>query len=128
MTRARVAVLAALLGGCGGLTETDNGVAILQVQQPPLLSIAVGGTLQFSALAFDKAGKPVDVEIRWRTPDTTISVTETSGLVTGRFAGPGRVQAVTGTESTDPKKFTDFLASAYVTVTVTAPPAPARRP
>ncbi len=128
MTRAQVAVLATLLGGCGSLTETDNGVAILEVQQPPRLSIAVGGTLQFSAQAFDKAGNPVEAEIRWRTPDTTIAVNPTTALVTGRFAGTGRVQAVTGTESTDPKKSTDFLASAFVTVTVTALPAPARRP
>jgi uncharacterized protein YjdB len=116
-------VLAVWAFGCGDLPTTSEGVAVLEVQPPASTTIEVGGTLQFSARTLDQAGNPLEVPVRWRTPDTTISVGETTGLVTGLFPGKGRVQAVVGD---------DELVSNFVEVTVQEPPAPpgvvARRP
>jgi len=108
---------------CGDLPTTSEGVAILEVQPPANTTIEVGDTLQFRARTLDQAGNPLEVSVRWRTPDTTISVGETTGLVTGLLAGRGRVQAVVGD---------DELISNFVNVTVQEPSAPpgvaARRP
>ncbi|MGH7560693.1 MAG: Ig-like domain-containing protein [Gemmatimonadales bacterium] len=111
----------ALAVGCGALEVTDEGAAVLEVISPAGTTIAVGGTLQFSARALDKEGNPVAATIRWRTPDTTIAVEESTGLVTGLFKGTGRVQAVTGTEGDN---VSAFIASDFFTVTVTDPPSP----
>jgi len=110
-------LLAFALGtfGCGDLPTTSEGVAVLEVQPPANTTIDVGGTLQFSARTLDASGNPVEVAVRWRTPDTTISVGETTGLVTGLFPGEGRVQAAVGN---------DELVSTFVRVTVREPEVP----
>ena len=108
----RLLSLAAWLAGCGSLPTTSEGVAFLEVHPPATTTLEVGATLQFSAQALDQAGSPVDVLVRWRTPDATISVGETTGLVTGRSAGTGRVQAYVGDNE---------LVSDFVQVTVLAP-------
>jgi len=112
--RLRGALLAALLAGCGKLTTTPDGVAYLEIIAPATLTLDVGATLQFAARALDGNGEPVDVQLTWRTPDTTISVDET-GLVTGLSAGSGRVQAAVG----DSQR----LVSEFLSVTVKEPPA-----
>ncbi len=96
---------------------TDEGAAFLEVIEPPSRTIAIGDTIQFIARALDEAGQPVQASIRWRTPDTTITIEEATGVVVGRFVGIGRVQAVTGTEGKDLEK---FIASDFYTVTVQA--------
>jgi uncharacterized protein YjdB len=108
-------------GACGNLPTTSEGVAFLELRPPAILTITVGDSLRIGARALDQAGQPVAVVIHWRTPDTTtVSVGDTSGVVTGRAAGTGRVQAVIGD---------DELVSDFVTVTVQAPaPSPFRRP
>lgn len=116
MKRLRGALLAALLAGCGKLTTTPDGVAYLEIVSPATLTLDVGATLQFAARALDGNGEPVDVEITWRTPDTTISV-DATGLVTGLSAGAGRVQAALGD---NPRLVSDFIS-----LTVKAPPAAA---
>lgn len=112
MTWRRVAVLAAVLCGCGKLPTGDDGAAFLEVTPPATLTLPVGGTLQFTGRALDESGAPLpDVVVHWRTPDGTITVGETSGLVTGVSAGTGKVQAfLTG----------DTFVSDFTTVTVTA--------
>ena len=120
MTRLRGLVAAVLLLGCGDLPTTSEGVAFLEVFPPAILTIDIGATAQFSARALDRAGAPVEgVEVRWRTPDLTITVNVTSGLVTGVSPGTGRVQAVVGE---------DELVSDFFSVTVKAPPAADRIP
>jgi uncharacterized protein YjdB len=111
--------LAALLSSCGNLPTTSEGVAFLQVQLPSSTTLAVGATLQMHATALDQAGNPLDVAIRWRTPDTTLSVEAGTGLVTGLAPGTGRVQAVVGDEE---------LVSDFITLTVQEPSAAPRRP
>lgn len=118
MSRAAL-VLAALLAGCGNLTTTSEGAAFLQVEIPANRTIEVGGTLQLHAVALDKAGKPIEVPILWRTPDATITVGETTGLVTGVAPDSGRVQAVIGD---------DELISDFITILVKEPAASLRRP
>jgi len=120
MIRLRGLVAAAMFAGCGNLPTTSEGVAFLEVLPPAVLTIDIGATTQFTAHALDRSGAPVPgVEIRWRTPDTTITVLETTGLVTGVSAGTGRVQAVVGE---------DELVSDFFTVTVKPPPAAVRIP
>lgn len=119
MSRLRAAVVAALLGGCSNIPTTSEGVAYLEIRPSTPVTIRVGGTFQFTARTLDRSGNPVDVPVRWRTPDATITVAEATGLVTGAAAGDGRVQAAVGD---------DELVSDFVIVKVTAPAAAARRP
>lgn len=117
MNRVAAAVLAAVIGGCGSLPTTSEDVAFLEIRPPATLIVDVGDTLHFGARALDKAGNPVDVTVHWRTPDTTISVGDTTGLVVGITEGPGRLQAYVGD---------DELVSDLITVTVHAAAASAR--
>ena len=111
--RLPLAVAVALLAGCGSLPTTGEGVAILEIRPPASLTINVGDSLRMGARALDKAGKPLDIPIHWRTPDTTVSVGDTSGVVIGLFVGPGRVQAFLADSG---------LVSDFITVTVQAKP------
>jgi hypothetical protein len=103
--------------GCGNLSTTSEGVAFLEVQPPASTTLQVGDTVQFSARTLDAGGQPIEVSVLWRTPDSTISVGLSSGIVVGRFTGTGRVQAVVGDEE---------LVSNFFSLTVTAAPAPVR--
>lgn len=109
-------VLGSVLG-CGNLSSTSEGVAFLEVQPPTNTSLQVGDTVQFTARTLDAAGEPLSVTVLWRTPDSTISVGPSSGMVVGKFTGTGRVQAVVGDEE---------LVSDFFSLTVTAAPAPVR--
>ena len=111
MTRVIGAALVALSLCCGKLPTTSDGVAFLQVQQPASLTLTVGDTLRLHASALDQKGNPLEVPVRWRTPDTTITVGETTGLVTAVSPESGRVQAVIGQ---------DELVSDFITFTVKA--------
>src|ERR1043165_8122068 len=88
--RPPVAALAALLGACGSLPTTSEGVALLEIRPPADLTVIVGDSLRIGARALDREGNPLDVLIHWRTPDTTITVGDTSGVVIGVAAGSGR--------------------------------------
>jgi len=103
--------------GCGNLSTTSEGVAFLEVQPPSSTTLRVGDTVQFTARTLDASAQPIEVSVLWRTPDSTISVGPSTGLVVARFTGTGRVQAVVGDEE---------LVSDFVTLTITAPPAPVR--
>lgn len=98
--RARLAVAAALGGllGCANLPTTGDGVVALEVLQPTSLTLAAGNSVQLEARALDRSGAVVSAEIRWATPDTTVTVDSLTGLVTALAAsGSGRVQASIGT-------------------------------
>ena len=118
MTRSWGAAFAALVGACGSLPTTSEGLALLEIRPPVDLTITIGDSLRIGARALDRSGNPLDVVIHWLTPDTTITVGDTSGVVTGIAAGPGRVQAFDGGGE---------LVSDFVTVTVEAPPTPSNR-
>lgn len=112
------ATLILLSAACGGLTETDDGVAFLDVQRPASTTLEVGETLQLVALALDARGEPVDAPIQWVSPDDFLAVDAETGLVTALAAGTnGRVQASTGAP---PRQ----LFSDPVVLTVVEPPPP----
>ena len=105
----RTTFLAALLlvSGCGNLPVTGDGVVALEVTVPNPLTLAEGQSRQLTARALDAAGEEVAAEIRWRTPDETLTVEELTGIVTGVAAsGTGRVQATLGTLRSDLITFT----------------------
>lgn len=96
MTRWPRLIAVAILAGCSGLDEGEAGVVALEVRAPLPPIVEVGETVQFSATPLDAEGDSVGVPVTWRTPDATLSVGETTGLVTGVAPGPGQVQAVVG--------------------------------
>jgi len=111
-----------LVAGCGGLTETGDGVAFLEVVRPVTPVLAPGATLQLEAVALDARGEPVDAEIRWLSADAFLAVEEATGLVTALEPGVGgRIQARTGTGSRT-------LYSDLLLLDVVAPPAPTPSP
>lgn len=116
--RPRLAIAALLLASCGGLTETEDGVAFLDVIRPPSTTMQIGETLQLTARALDARGEPVEAPIRWISGNAFLAVDEVTGLVTGLAAGTGgRIQASTGTGSR-------AIVSDPLLLTVVEPPPP----
>ncbi len=109
--RVRTGTLALLLAaGCSDLTETDSGVATLQLLTPVQPTLEVGDTTRITARALDKNGDDISATIEWRTPDSTLTV-DATGLVTADSVGTGRVQARS-----------ESLISNFVTFTITLRP------
>ena len=110
MIRWAVPVTLLLVPGCSDLTEGAGGVVELEITSPSPQTLEVGEALQLSARALDKDGTPVSVPLSWRAADTTLTVVEATGVVTGVSPGSGRVQVFAGT-----------LGSPFVTFTVISP-------
>ena len=110
------AVAAALgMSACsdGGVTQPPNGeqpvasVAVL----PNTISVAVGRTLQLTAVAKARDGSLLDDRVvQWVSSDTTVAKVSASGVVTGVASGSA---TITGTSEN---------VSGKATVTVTATP------
>ncbi len=116
--RSFLATAGLFLAGCGGLTETGEGVTFLDVIRPASTTLEIGATVQLRAIARDARGEPVDAIIRWVSGDDFVAVEEVTGVVTGLAEGTGgRIQASTGTGS-------ETLYSDPVLLTVLAPPPP----
>jgi hypothetical protein len=81
-----------IAAGCANLSETDTGVATLQVLAPVQPVLEVGDTTRLTARALDNSGEDVSATIEWRAPDSTLTV-DATGLVTADSVGTGRVQA-----------------------------------
>jgi hypothetical protein len=92
----RAVLLAWLVLGCSDLTEGPGGVVALEITTPSLLIIEVGEMLDLSARALNKDGDSVAAEVIWIAPDPTLTVEPATGVITGVSAGTGRVQAVSG--------------------------------
>jgi hypothetical protein len=103
-------VALACAAGCSGLDEGDTIAIELRVTSPSSLTIDVGEQAQLSAQAYNANGEVVDAPITWRSADPTVTVGEATGLVTAVSPGLGRVQASTGS-----------LSSNFVAFTVQAP-------
>jgi hypothetical protein len=103
--------LALVLVGCSNLDELGDGVIALEVFPPNPPVIEFGDTTTFIARALDENGDSVAADIRWVTPDTTLTIIDTAaGLVTGKYpAVTGRMQAQYGN-----------LQSGFTTLTVEA--------
>jgi hypothetical protein len=107
MMRSTLAIALGLLSACSNLPVTGDGVVALEVTQPSPLTLQEGQSRQLTARALNAQGEEVVAEIRWRTPDETVTVDELTGVVTGAAAsGIGRVQATLGTLRSDLITFT----------------------
>jgi uncharacterized protein YjdB len=106
-----------LVLGCSGLTEEGGGAVALQITQPATDTLLVGQSMALSAQALGKDGNPVDVAITWRAPDPTLTVEETTGVITGVSPGPGRVQAFAGSLSSGLLQFTVISTADTLIVT-----------
>jgi hypothetical protein len=97
------ALLLLAAAACSDIAGTDSGVVVLEIIRPDPAAVEVGETLQLHSRALDAQGEVVpDAVITWTTGDTTITLDGGSGLVTGAFAGPARVQAAEGTLHSQP--------------------------
>ena len=101
MTRLWRLLPLALLVGCSDLDELEGGIVALEVRTPFPAVVEVNETVQLSATPLDAEGDSVAVPVTWRTPDPTVLVGETSGIVTGLSPGTGRVQATSGSLSSE---------------------------
>jgi hypothetical protein len=110
--------LALVLAGCAALPTTGDGVVELRVELPASTTLLQGESLQLIALAYDRTGAVVPAAaIVWSTPDTTLSVDPSLGVVLGiAESGTGRVQAAVGT-----------LRSNLITFTLQAAPSGSRQ-
>ncbi len=91
-------IITSMLTGCADLPSTGDGVVELRVVRPSSTTLRQGTGIRLSATAYGMDGQPVEVEISWLTPDTTIEVDRLTGDVTAIAAsGSGRVQAAVGT-------------------------------
>ena len=104
-------LLALLLVGCSNLDELGDGVIALEILPPNPPIIEFGDTATFGARALDENGDSVAADIRWVTPDTTLTIVDTAaGIIVGKHpAVAGRVQAQFGN-----------LQSGFTTLTVEA--------
>ncbi len=109
MSRRAVLLAAGLLAACADLTETEAGVGSLTLVLPSPTEIEVDQTVQLRAVARSGSGDSLDVPVVWLGLDSTLAVDSTSGRITGRFTGSGRLVA----RATD-------LYSSIVTFTVLA--------
>ena len=99
--KARVAMIA-LLAACSKLSD-ETGVVALQVIISQPATVEKGDTLTLLAQALDVDGNVVSEPVYWRTLDSTLIITDTTGRVTtDSLAGSGRVQARAGSLLSDP--------------------------
>jgi len=107
----------ALALGCSNLEEGDTIAVELEVTSPASSTLEVGEQVQLTARALNANGDVIDAPVTWRTPDATVTVDEATGLVTGVSPGTGRVQASSGSLSSDFLSFS-VLASADTLIIV----------
>jgi len=107
---AGTAMITATAGGITSqpVTLTVTAVVTNVTLSPASSTVAVGGTQQLMATAYDANGKSVPATITWQNSSAAIATISTSGLVTG--VSPGTVM-ITATAN--------GVASPVATVTVT---------
>lgn len=93
MNRRAVLLAAGLLAACADLTETEAGIGSLTLVLPSPAEIEVDQTVQLQAAVRSGSGDSLDVPVIWLGLDSTLAVDSTSGLITGRFTGSGRLVA-----------------------------------
>jgi hypothetical protein len=94
--------------GCSSLDEGETTAVSLEVITPSPPTIEVGEQLQLSARALNADGQVVEVPVSWQVPASDaafLAVDQTSGVITGLSPGTGRVQASTGSLSSDLLQF-----------------------
>jgi uncharacterized protein YjdB len=84
---------------CGGDSNgpTVTLVASVIINAPPK-NIAVGSSVQFSAVALDQYGRSLSgVTFAWSSSNQTIATVSSTGVVTGVAAGSATITVVSGT-------------------------------
>lgn len=99
MTRRAGLLVILALAGCSGLDTTDAGIVGLEISYARPDTVEVGETIQLTARPLDKNGDSVAAAVTWASPDTTVSLDATTGLLTGVAPGTARVQAAVGSLS-----------------------------
>lgn len=88
------ASLHALLAGCSGISENEEGIASIEIRLPANFYLENGQSVQIRAVARNADGDSIAAAFRWRSPDSTIAIDSTTGLITGLAdSGAARVQA-----------------------------------
>ena len=95
MTRRVLAAAAVILVACSSLGE-GNGAVSIEIFVPSPASVEVGDTITMRARLLDINGDSIAGTIRWRTPDTTLTIDSINGRLSGLIATTGRIQAVSG--------------------------------
>ena len=88
-----------IMAGCTNLSETDSGVATLQVLSPAQPILEVGDTTRLIARALDNSGDDVSASIQWRAPDSTLTVDSNSARITRSFCRTSSAKVSGGTGS-----------------------------
>lgn len=85
-----------LLAGCSKLSDS-SGVVAIELRLAAGAAVERGDTIQLDAVALDADGDSLAATILWRTPDSTLTMVDSSGLLTtDSTTGSGRVQAQVG--------------------------------
>ena len=113
----RAVLLALLVLGCSDLTEGPGGVVALEIRTPTPLTIEVGEMLDLSARPLNKDGDSVAADVIWVAPDPTLAVEPATGVITGVAPGTGRVQAVSGSLSSELVQFSVIVRADTLIVT-----------
>jgi hypothetical protein len=93
VSRRALLLTAITVAACADLTETDAGVGSLTIRLPSPAEIEVDQTIQMTAVVRSGSGDTLDAPVVWLGLDSTMAVDSMVGLVTGRFAGSGRLVA-----------------------------------
>jgi hypothetical protein len=87
-------VVLALLGGCSGISDNDDGIASIEIRLPANFYLEKDQTVQIRAVARSAEGDSVAADFRWRSPDSTVAVDSSLGLITALVdTGTARIQA-----------------------------------
>ena len=101
----------------GKFVNASHEVNSISVNGPDQINI-YDGPKQLSAVASDRKGNPVTVNLTWTSTDTTTATVDSTGLVTGIKAGSVHIEA-RGGGATGRKFIT--IATRVETTTPTTP-------
>ena len=99
LRRLAACALIAAATSCGRDSTGISGRVVASViVSTPRSNVAVGSTLQLSALALDANGLPVTlVDFQWSSSNTAIATVSSTGVVIGIALGSATITALTGT-------------------------------
>lgn len=105
-------LLALALSACSNLNGDSDTPVLLEIRAPAGVGggsppVEIGDTFQLSARALNQDGDSIAATFTWRTPDTAfIFVEPATGRISGKKAGPARVQVTSGGLTSDLVNFT----------------------
>ena len=89
----RVLLALGFMGACQSESTDVKGLATIAVS-PDFATIQSGATQQFSAVAKDESGDPLEgVTFNWKSSDSDVAKVSSSGLATGMGGGTAEIRA-----------------------------------